>query len=280
MMLDRTPFGGLPFPQVDPIAFSLFGLDVRWYGLAYIAGFFFVLTYGKWQTRRYPSNVTADHMDGLFTWGILGAILGGRLGYTLFYNPGYYLANPADIIKTWQGGMSYHGGMLGVIIAILLFAKLRKINPFDLSDRIAPGVCIGLLLGRLANFINDELYGRVTDVAWAIAFPAGGYMPRHPSQLYEGLLEGIILFTVLHFTLHKRLRRGEVTGLFLLGYGFVRIFVEFFRQPDDIAHLHEGIFRIITMGQLLSIPMVLVGAAMWWWSRSNAVVQKVDEQAK
>lgn len=269
MMFHEAPFGGLPFPNIDPIAFSVFGLDVRWYGLAYIAGFFCVLAYAKWQARRYPSNVTAEHFDGLFTWGIIGAIVGGRLGYTLFYNPSYYFAHPAEILATWHGGMSYHGGMLGVIIAILAFARFKKLDPFALSDRMAPAVCLGLLFGRLANFVNGELYGRVTDAPWAIAFPYGGLLPRHPSQLYEGLLEGVLLFTLLHVLLHKRLRRGEVTGLFLLGYGCVRVFIEFFRQPDDIAHLHEGIFTVITMGQLLSVPMILVGFAMWWWSRSN-----------
>ncbi len=270
-----NPFGGLAFPMFDPVAFSVFGLDVRWYGLAYIAGFFAVLAYAKWQTRRYPSSVTAEHMDGLFTWAILGAIIGGRLGYTLFYNPGYYLSNPAEILQTWHGGMSYHGGMLGVIIAIIGYAAFRKVDPFALSDRMAPAVCLGLLFGRFANFINGELYGRTTDVAWAIAFPAGGLLPRHPSQLYEGLLEGVILFTVLHLTLRCRLRRGEVTGLFLLGYGAVRIFIEFFRQPDDLMHLKEGLFTVITMGQLLSIPMVVAGGIMWWWSRSNKVVKPV-----
>jgi len=269
MTLLETPYGGLPFPLIDPIAFSLFGLDVRWYGLAYIAGFFAVLAYGKWQVRRYPSHLSADHMDGLFTWAILGAILGGRLGYTLFYNPAYYLQNPVEILYTWQGGMSYHGGMLGVIGAILLFARSRRLDPYAFADRIAPAVCFGLLFGRLANFINGELYGRVTDVAWAVAFPAGGLLPRHPSQLYEGLLEGVVLFAVLHVVLTKRLRRGEVSGLFLLGYGCVRVFVEFFRQPDDLMHLKEGVFTLITMGQLLSLPMIVAGTLMWWWSRTQ-----------
>lgn len=271
MMLLQTPYGGLPFPAVDPVAFSLFGLDVRWYGLAYIAGFFCALAYGKWQVRRYPSLVTAEHMDGLFTWGVLGAILGGRLGYTLFYNPQYYLHNPVEIFYTWQGGMSYHGGMLGVIVAILLFARFLRLDPFAFADRIAPAVCLGLLFGRLANFINGELYGRITDVPWAIAFPSGGLLPRHPSQLYEGLLEGVVLFAVLHFILTKRHRRGEVTGLFLLGYGAVRVFVEFFRQPDDLMHLKEGVFTLITMGQLLSVPMIIAGGIMWWWSRKQNI---------
>lgn len=276
MMFFEAPYGGLRYPVIDPVAFSVFGFDVHWYGLAYIIGFFAVLSYAKWQTRRYPSNVTAEHMDGLFTWAIIGAILGGRLGYTLFYNPGYYLSHPAEILQTWHGGMSYHGGMLGVIIAIIGYAAYRKVDPWAFSDRMAPAVCVGLLLGRLANFINGELYGRVTDVPWAIAFPAGGLLPRHPSQLYEGLLEGIILMLVLHCILHKRLRRGEVTGLFLLGYGCVRIFIEFFRQPDDLQHLHEGIFTIITMGQLLSLPMVIAGALMWFWSRQNKTIKPAE----
>ncbi len=259
----------LAFPNIDPVAFSIAQVDVHWYGIAYIAAFFSAMQYLAWQNKRYPSPLTKDHLDNLFIWLVLGVIIGGRLGYTLFYNPSFYFANPVEIFKTWQGGMSYHGGMLGVILAMAVFARSHNVSLFTISDRLAPGVCIGLFLGRIANFINGELYGRVTDVPWAVAFPAGGYLPRHPSQLYEAFLEGVLLFVILHLVISKRLKKGEVSGLFLIGYGLSRFGIEFVRQPDNITHLHEGIFTSITMGQLLSLPMVIVGMLIWNWSRKN-----------
>lgn len=268
----QTP---IPFPQIDPVAFSLFGLQVHWYGLAYVAAFFAAMLYLTWQARRYPGPLTKEQIDNLFMWGVLGVIIGGRLGYTLFYNPGFYLSNPAQILHVWEGGMSYHGGLIGVIISILWFARKERISPFDISDRLAPGACLGLLFGRLANFINGELYGRVTDVPWGIVFPGAGPLPRHPSQLYEGFLEGVVLFLVLHFILRRRLRKGETSGLFLLGYGIARFSVEYVRQPDPLAHLQEGIFTVITMGQLLSVPMVIAGGIMLWWSRGHKPVKPV-----
>jgi phosphatidylglycerol:prolipoprotein diacylglycerol transferase len=267
----------ITYPHIDPVALRItFGgldLPVYWYGIAYVCAFFAGLYYIKWAFRRYPvSGVekSTELADDIFMWIILGVILGGRLGYTLFYNFGYFSDNPLEIFKTWQGGMSYHGGMLGVFIAMFLFAKKRGIHFFDVADRLAPGVCIGLLLGRIANFVNGELYGRVADVPWAMVFPSGGDMPRHPSQLYEAGLEGILLFMILHFVLLKRYRLGEVSGLFMIGYGLSRITVEFFRQPDDLEHLQQGIFTVITMGQLLSIPMVLFGLGLLYWSKKRA----------
>lgn len=267
------PSQPLEFPAIDPVAFSLFGLDIHWYGLAYVAAFFSALYYLNWQTTRYPGKPDKAMVDNLFVWGVLGVILGGRLGYTLFYNPGYYLSHPVEIFHIWEGGMSYHGGLIGVVLAILLFARREHISPYAIADKLAPGVCIGLLFGRLANFINGELYGRVTDVPWGMVFPGGGPLPRHPSQLYEALLEGVVLFVVLHFILRKRWRKGEVSGLFLFGYGVSRFGVEFVRQPDPLAHLQEGIFTVVSMGQLLSLPMIVIGAAMWWWSRRQEVVK-------
>lgn len=259
----------ISFPNIDPVAISIFGLDIHWYGLAYVAAFFAALWYLTWQSNRYPGSLNKNQIDSLFIWGVLGVILGGRLGYTLFYNPAFYLSHPLEILHVWEGGMSYHGGLIGVVVAILLFARQAGVSPFTIADKLAPGVCIGLLFGRLANFVNGELYGRVTDVPWAIVFPTGGPLPRHPSQLYEGLLEGLLLFILLHLILQRRWRKGEISGLFLFGYGFVRFMVEYVRQPDPLAHLQEGIFTVITMGQLLSLPMMLIGAAMWLWSRGN-----------
>lgn len=256
----------LTYPNIDPVAVTipLFGwgeLPVHWYGLAYAFAFFVGAYYLKWAFNKYPTTAKNNNTiaDDVFMWIVLGIILGGRIGYVLFYNAGYFFEHPEQILKVWQGGMSYHGGMLGVFTAILLFGWKHKIHFFEISDRLAPGVCVGLLFGRIANFINGELYGRATDVPWAMVFPTGGPDARHPSQLYEAGLEGIILFLILHLTLLKRHRRFEISGLFMIGYGLSRIIVEFFRQPDDLAHLQEGIFTVITMGQLLSVPMVLFG---------------------
>ena len=262
----------MQFPTIDPVALSFFGLDVHWYGLAYVAAFFSALWYLNHQTARYPGTLSKNQIDSLFLWGVLGVIVGGRLGYTLFYNPAYYFSHPLEIFHVWQGGMAYHGGLLGVVAAILLFARKENLSPFAISDKLAPGVCIGLFFGRIANFINGELYGRVTDVPWAMIFPYSDGLPRHPSQLYEAFFEGLILFLVLHFILRKRWRRGEVSGLFLFGYGSVRFMVEFVRQPDPMAHLQEGLFTFITMGQLLSLPMVIIGFILWFWSRKNKPV--------
>lgn len=269
----------ITYPNIDPVAITVGPImgnsfPVYWYGIAYVSAFFAGLYYLKWAFNKHPvSNKIASAntiADDIFIWIVLGIILGGRLGYTLFYNFSYFADNPMDIFKTWQGGMSYHGGMLGVFIAILLFAWKRKIYFFQISDRLAPGVCIGLFFGRIANFINGELYGRVTDVPWAMVFPTGGELARHPSQLYEAGLEGILLFAILHFAFFKRYRMYEVSGLFMIGYGLSRIIVEFFRQPDDLDHLKEGIFTFITMGQLLSIPMVLFGMLLIWGSIKHA----------
>ncbi|MBL8642401.1 MAG: prolipoprotein diacylglyceryl transferase [Rhodospirillaceae bacterium] len=255
----------IAFPQIDPVIFAVGPFAIRWYALAYIAGLFG----GLWVMRRYvqksPALMTPQQVDDFFLWAMLGVILGGRIGYVLFYKPLEYLNDPVAILKTWEGGMSFHGGLLGVIAAIMLFARKYKIEQWYVSDGVGVVVPIGLGFGRLANFINGELWGRVApDVPWAMVFPGAGDVPRHPSQLYQAGLEGVLLFAVmLFFARHERIRRapGTLTGIFCTGYGIVRIIGEFFRQPDaHIGFLAMG----VTMGQLLSIPMVLFGAWCIW----------------
>ena len=249
----------LTFPNIDPVAFSLGPVAVHWYGLAYVAGFLGGIFYLKKLIRRWPATLTIEDVDNLFTWVVLGVILGGRLGYCFFYNPSYFMANPVDIFKVWQGGMSYHGGLLGVLLAVFLYARKHQHHFFDITDRLAPTVCIGLFFGRIANFINGELYGRVTDSPLGMVFPHAGAAPRHPSQLYEAFLEGIVLFAVLHWISYRDPNRFALSGWFAFLYGTFRFFVEFVRQPDDLAHLETGIFSYISMGQLLSIPLIIIG---------------------
>lgn len=260
----------MPFPHIDPIAFEIGPLAVRWYGLAYVAGFIGGLMYIKHLVRRWPSRLSAEGVDDFFTWAVLGVILGGRLGYCLFYNPSFFLSNPVEIVKIWQGGMSYHGGLLGVLLAVYLYGRRHKINFFDITDRIAPGVCIGLFFGRIANFINAELYGRFTDVPWGVVFPGAGDLPRHPSQLYEAFLEGIVLFIALHLVAIRKPARYVVSGLFALLYGAFRFGVEFVRQPDNLPHLRDGVLGWLTMGQLLSLPLIITGIALLLLSRRHA----------
>ncbi len=261
----------IPFPDIDPVALQLGPFALRWYGLAYVAGFIGGLWYMRWISQRHPApNLTSTVVENLFVAVILGIILGGRLGYVLFYNVEYYLAHPGHILKTWEGGMSYHGGMLGVILACAWLAWRNRVHVFDITDRIAPGICFGLFFGRIANFINGELYGRVTDVPWAMVFPHGGPDPRHPSQLYQAGLEGIVFFLILHTVARKRVRRYELSGLYLLFYGIFRSVAEFWRQPDNLPHLQHGIFTVITMGQLLSLPMIVGGLALLAYSRKVA----------
>ncbi len=249
----------IPFPAFDPVIFTLGPFSLHWYAVAYIVG----LVLGCMLLRRLitlpPAVGTKDQADDFLTWATLGVVIGGRLGYVLFYRPEYYFEEPYRILEVWKGGMAFHGGMLGVIAALLLFAWRNNMNFLALGDRVVPCVPLGLFFGRIANFVNGELWGRVTDVPWAVIFPTGGPEPRHPSQLYQALLEGLILFVVL-FALSRReavrARAGMISGIFLMGYGIARIIGEFFRQPDEfLGFLSFG----LTMGQLLSIPMVLIG---------------------
>jgi phosphatidylglycerol:prolipoprotein diacylglycerol transferase len=251
--------GPLPFPNFDPIALQLGPLAIRWYALAYIAGLSAGWGYILLLLRTPPKSMTNEQVGDFFTWAILGVIIGGRLGYVLFYMTGYYLRHPIEALYVWQGGMSFHGGLLGVCGAIILFSRKRKLNLWATADLIAAAAPIGLLLGRIANFINGELFGRATDVPWAMVFPGGGPDGRHPSQLYEASLEGLVLFIVLFVAIRffgARRYPGLVTGLFLVGYGLARFIVEFFREPD--AHLGV-LFQFITMGQLLSLPLIAAG---------------------
>ena len=231
-----------------------------WYSLAYIAGILLGWRYIVSLTRQKPGMIDEPAIDDLIVWLVLGIILGGRLGYVLFYKPGYYLANPLEAAYVWQGGMSFHGGAIGVIVALAIFSKKRGIAFLPLADLVACAAPIGLFFGRLANFINGELFGRPSDVRWAMVFPRGGPDARHPSQLYEAFLEGLVLFFILatlwRFT-GLRDRPGALGGAFLLGYGVFRMFVELFREPD--AHLGLLIAGA-TMGQLLSLPLIIVGA--------------------
>ncbi len=266
--------GALPFPDIDPVIVRIGPLAVHWYGLAYVVGIVFAWWYAKRlvaDARLWPDGalpMKPQDIDDFVVWAALGVVLGGRVGYVLFYDFSRYLANPADIFAVWQGGMSFHGGILGTTLAMLLFARSRGIRPWSLFDVVAAGVPVGLGLGRLANFINSELWGRVSDVPWAIAFPTGGPLPRHPSQLYEGLLEGLVLFVVLRVLTHSRLKLktpGFVGGALVAGYGLSRMFVEFFREPDQqIGYLAGG---WLTMGMVLSAPMVLIG--VWAMARAR-----------
>lgn len=256
----------LTFPNIDPVAISIGPLDIRWYALAYLTGILLAWVYAlQFVKRDEPFGLRPNRadIDDFVPWAVLGVILGGRVGYTLFYQFSYYASNPLEIFQVWHGGMSFHGGAAGVTLALVIYALMKKFSPRRLADVVTCGIPIGLGLGRVANFINGELYGRVTDVSWGIVFPHGGDQPRHPSQLYEAFLEGPVLFLMLFLLMRNNyIRRqlpGVVTGVFLIGYAASRAFVEMFREPDDYLGFFFGSF---TMGQLLCIPMVLVGAGV------------------
>ena len=253
------------FPNIDPIAFSLGPLSIRWYALAYLAGFLL-----GWRYCLHLAGLDGDKrpnaldIDDFLPWAIGGVILGGRLGYILFYQFDHYMSDPLSIFRLWEGGMAFHGGALGVIAAIFLYGWRHKFNPVRLGDFVCACVPIGLFFGRIANFVNGELFGRVTEASVGIVFPRGGPLPRHPSQLYEAALEGAVLFLIL-FALVRiksvREKPGIVSGLFLAGYGCFRAVVEFFREPDG----HIGLIGdAVSMGQILSLPMIAVGALLVW----------------
>ncbi len=249
----------IPFPAFDPVAVEIGPLVVRWYALAYIVGLLLGWRLARRLVTRPGWKITPEGVDDLLFYVTLGVILGGRLGYVLFYQPGYYAANPLEILYVWRGGMSFHGGLVGVLVAALHFARRTGTDPLEVADLLAAVAPLGLFFGRVANFINGELWGRPTDVPWAVIFPMAGPEPRHPSQIYEALLEGLLLFVVLQILAwrpRRAERRGLLTGIFLAGYGLARGFVEFFREPDaQLGYLWGG----LTMGQLLSIPLLLAG---------------------
>lgn len=252
----------LSYPNIDPVILRLGPLQFRWYGLMYLLGFtaaYFVI---KAKAAARGVAITTDQLYDLIAYGAVGVILGGRLGYTLFYNLPYYLEHPAKIVAVWEGGMSFHGGLLGTILALWLFCRRQGFPVYTIADLVAVAVPIGLGLGRIGNFINGELFGRPTDVSWCMVFPGGGPECRHPSQLYEAGLEGGLLFVLVWIVSRVQTPPGTVFWSFITGYGLCRLVVEFFREPD----LHLGfVLGPFSMGQVLSAPMVLLGAIMLAW---------------
>ena len=253
-------------PQFDPVAIQLGPLAIHWYGLMYLVGFGLFLWLGHVRIKQQPDcGWNGKDLDDFLTWAVLGVIAGGRLGEVLFYQPGYYLAHPAEILMVWKGGMSFHGGFLGVLAAMLLFARKKGVSFWQISDFVAPLVPTGLAAGRIGNFINGELWGRIAshDLPWAMIFPHVDAMPRHPSQLYQAALEGLSLFVILWLFSARRRPLGQVSAVFLIGYGSFRFIAEFFRTPD------AGIFGqsdIISMGQWLSVPMIIAGIVLYRWA--------------
>ena len=251
-------------PQFDPVALAIGPLSIRWYGLMYLLAFVLLLLLGRLRIRQRPeSGWQVKQLDDILFYGVLGVVLGGRLGYVLFYKFSYYLAHPLEIFYVWQGGMSFHGGFLGVIFAMWLFARHADKAWLAVTDFIAPLVPLGLGAGRIGNFINGELWGRPTDLPWGMVFPQVDNVPRHPSQLYEFGLEGLALFALLWIYSARPRPMGAVSGLFLIGYGSFRFLVEFSREPDDFL----GLLALgLSMGQWLSLPMILVGIGMMIWA--------------
>lgn len=290
------PLFAIPFPAINPIAVSLGPFAVRWYALAYIVGLIIGWRYCLMLADRPPRLIARKEIDDFLVWATLGVVLGGRIGFILFYNLPFYVDHPLQMFELWHGGMSFHGGALGVTLAILVFCRQRGLSIFALSDIVVEAIPIGLFFGRVANFINGELWGRMSDVAWAIIYPNGAVSPdqvpphllglcqsvtfadgspgfncpRHPSELYEAFCEGILLFLLLLYFEHRGVRRqpGVETGIFLIGYAVARMSGELFRQPDvQLGFLfYIGGFGV-TMGQLLSIPVLLAGAVIIWWMR-------------
>ncbi|APS32176.1 prolipoprotein diacylglyceryl transferase [Pectobacterium brasiliense] len=283
----------LAFPQFDPVIFSIGPLALHWYGLMYLVGFVFAMWLAVRRANKPGSGWTKDEVENLLYMGFLGVFVGGRLGYVLFYAFPSFLENPLYLFKVWDGGMSFHGGLMGVICVMLWFAHRTKRHFFQVADFIAPLIPFGLGAGRLGNFINGELWGRVTtDTPWAMLFPGSrgedmalavsnpqwqaifnqyGMLPRHPSQLYQMMLEGVALFIILNLFIRKSRPMGSVSGLFLIGYGMFRIITEFFRQPDAQLGLFGGLF---SMGQILSLPMVIAGILMMVWAYRRQPAQQ------
>ncbi|MBF0423276.1 MAG: prolipoprotein diacylglyceryl transferase [Magnetococcales bacterium] len=250
----------LVHPEIDPVVVALGPVAIRWYGVMYSLAFILGWPLLKIQARRMELPLSKEELGDFTVWILAGVIIGGRLGYILFYQFSYYLDNPWAVFRVWEGGMAFHGGLIGVAVAICHFARVKKVHCLSLGDLVSPVVPLGLFLGRLGNFINGELWGRATDVPWGMVFPhGGGPLPRHPSQLYEAALEGVFLFILLWWLGRSRRGRGELFGIFLLGYGVVRFMIEFFREPDpQLGLLSLG----LSMGQWLCLPMMLVGLTL------------------
>lgn len=251
-------------PQIDPVAIAVGPLAIRWYGLMYLVGFGIAFLLARSRIKKGSSGrISYAVFDDLFFFCVLGVVLGGRLGYVLFYKPGFYFAHPLEILSVWQGGMSFHGGFLGVLCAMVYIARKYEIRWLAITDFIAPLVPPALAAGRIGNFINGELWGRTTDVAWGMLFRGAGPLPRHPSQLYQFALEGVLLFVILWLYSARPRPVGAVSAMFLIGYGSLRFAAEFFREPDDFL----GLLAFgLSMGQWLSLPMVLAGIAMLAWT--------------
>ncbi|MEX0382566.1 prolipoprotein diacylglyceryl transferase [Spiribacter sp. 1M153] len=258
------------YPAIDPIAISLGPLDIHWYGVMYAIGFGLAWWLGRRRATRPNSPVAPGQMDDLLLFGAIGVVVGGRMGYALFYSGGDLLADPLSLLRLWEGGMAFHGGLIGVIVMMAVYAWRHRIAPLALGDFVAPLIPPGLAAGRLGNFINGELWGAPTTLPWGMVYPPLGPEPRHPSQLYELALEGLVLFAVVWIYSRRPRPMGAVTGLFLAGYGLARLAVEFIRLPDaHIGYLWGG---WLTMGQLLSLPMIIAGLALlaWAWRRPAA----------
>ncbi len=254
----------LTFPDINPVALDLGPVKIHWYGIMYLVGFAAAWWLGHMRAKQPHSPFKPEQISDLIFYGALGAVLGGRLGYMLFYDLANYLEHPLNVFKVWEGGMAFHGGLIGVLVAMWLYSRKLKLGFFVVTDFLAPLVPIGLGAGRMGNFINGELWGKVTDVPWGMVFPHAGELPRHPSQLYQATLEGLALFLILWFFSAKPRPTLAVSGLFLICYGLFRFIVEFARQPD--AHIGYLAFGWVTMGQVLSLPMIIAGIVLMVWA--------------
>ena len=258
----------LSFPEIDPVAIAIGPVALRWYGIAYLAGIGLGWWLGRRRAAREPwRGWTPRHVDDFVFYLALGAVLGGRVGYVLIYDFSRFVSDPLVLVRIWEGGMSFHGGLLGVIAVAAWFGRQHGFGFFPVTDFLAPLVPPGLGAGRIGNFVNGELWGKPADVPWAMVFPGAGPEARHPSQLYEAVLEGLVLFVLLWWFSRRPRPRMAVSGLFLVGYGAGRCLVEFAREPD--AHIGYLAFGWLTTGQVLSVPMLLAGAAMLWWGRRS-----------
>ena len=255
----------VPYPEIDPVAFSLGSLKVHWYGMTYLFALAFAWRLALHRSKNNWSPISTEKVDDLIFYGTMGVFLGGRIGYTVFYNWELVLHDPSWVFRVWEGGMSFHGGATGVILAIIIYSFAKKISLLELGDIICSVVPIGLFFGRIANYINSELWGKVTTVYWGVVFPNAGNLPRHPSQLYEAILEGLLIFLILFIMIKKNLLNynGFISGSFLFLYGLFRIFVENFREPD----LHIGyIYNFLTMGMILSFPFMIAGMCIMFYA--------------